>query len=73
MGVAGEAALSYAVGLVVLVEFPEDDGLVARGCDDSVGVVDRGGDGGDHVGVGAHCAFQDESLSHGLGFEECEF
>ena len=68
VGVAGEAALSYAVGLVVLGEFSEDDGLVARGCDDSVGAVDWGGDGCDHVGVGTHCAFQHESLSHGLGF-----
>jgi hypothetical protein len=34
---------------------PEDDGPVAGGGDDDhVGVVDWGGDGRDHVGVGSH-------------------
>lgn len=62
VGVAGEAAAGDSVGLLVLGELPEDDGLVAGGGDDHVGVVDGGGDGGDHVGVGPHGATENESL-----------
>ena len=36
VGVAGETPLSYAVGLVVLGEFPDDDGFVAGSRDDGV-------------------------------------
>ena len=31
VGVAGEASLGYAVGFVVLGEFPDDNGFVAGG------------------------------------------
>ena len=61
---AGEAAAGDAVGAVVLGEVPEDDGLVARGSYDHVGVVDWGGDGRYGVRVGAHRAAEDQNLCH---------
>ena len=60
--VAGEAAAGDAVGAVFFGEGPDDDGFVAGGGDDHVGVVDRGGDGGHPVGVGTHGAAENQLL-----------
>lgn len=62
VGVSGEAAAGDTVGTVLLGESPDDDGLVARGGDDHVGVVNGGGDGSNPVGMGAHGAAEDELL-----------
>ena len=64
VGVAPEAAVGDTVGLVLLGEVPDDDGFVAGGGDDHVGVVDRTGDGGDHVGVGVHGASETHLITH---------
>lgn len=47
---------------------PEDDRLVARCRDDHLRVVDRNGDGRDHVGVSPHGSAENESFCHGFGF-----
>ena len=60
VGVAGEAAAGDAVGAFFFGEVPDEDGFVAGGGDDHVGVVDGGGDGGHHVAVALHRAAEDE-------------
>lgn len=60
-----ETALGNTVDLVLLVEFPEDDGFVPRCSHDHVAVVDGGCDGCHHVGVCVHGAAELELFAHG--------
>lgn len=61
---AGEAAAGDTVSLVLLGKMPEDDGFVAWGGDDHVGVVDGSGNRRHNVGVGAHGATENKIICH---------
>lgn len=60
--VAVEDALGVAVVGVVARQLPDDDGAVTRGGEEEVGVLLRGGDGGDPALVAGEGALVDERL-----------
>nr|GMC49608.1 Zinc finger, CCHC-type [Ipomoea batatas] len=59
MGMAGEAAAWNAKLRAILCERPNNDGFVAGGGDDKVGVVDWSGDCRHPIGVSLHCSAED--------------
>lgn len=69
VAVATKGALRIAVGALLLCvggELPHDDGLVTRGGDNGVGVVDGGGEGSDPAGVALEIAAKSECFRHGV-------
>lgn len=60
----GETAARNAECLLFLLNVPEDNGLVARGGNDHVRVVDRSGDGRHHIRMGPHGALEGQRIRH---------
>lgn len=63
---AGQPAAGNTVSLLVLVDLPQNDGLVTRCAHNHLRVVDWDGDGRHHVGVSPHGTLENEAFgTHG--------
>jgi len=65
VGVALERPRGKAIVLLGARQLPDDDGLVAAGREDEVGVFDGSGDGGDPAVVADELPARRELFSHG--------
>lgn len=64
MRVAVKAALGVAVRALLFRQVPDDERLVARSREEHVGVLERGGQGGDPARVALKGAAKNELLGH---------